>query len=1508
MLQRLWQLLFLMASVHADVLLYPTPFYQGTPFRVTTNESNIKDIPAQSIVITNSQEELVTFNLPNFQGQATTWDHTTSYINMTTYPIASYILQARSQHNISLATNSSLEDSSHPKWQIIGSTIKDSGHSTWAYILVRNSSISSGNPECFSTSGITCDAKGDPYQLLASTTWDNNTDTSTEVNSVQCGPASGFINNVQWVESNTSWCNSARQALNSPPLSSSWFCSPGTNGYVALLPENTSSATRCIRSQNQTAALGCTLFPTDSICSTVLQSFIGQVSSAWTVGCGDTKSCSTGQQYTPAPTSKSSETLSWQAGAVFGATGVLAILGLSYVFGPRRQTPSENLEATCKVRQFLMDSDGGLNEQLVALITELVRKEVDSLFQTRYAAIQQLHDQVKTVIKDVERITTELEGRKTWNRTITKYEVSPVKLESPTKKKQLSFQQLPSLLDLHPIEDADGTRNEDGKLVFAKKLPRVASIDKQRDPTQAQLKQKLYESTYVKYPECRSTVFAPSTFKNPNTLEPPAMQLQLDRAHGYHPTANSNTFYLASGEIVWNTAMLVVIYSKLKQTQRFYCGHSREVTALGLHPNQTIVGSGQCGKDEALILVWDAQRARQDPNHILATLRGQTIHIKSISFSHDGKLVASLGGDLYNTICIHEWHEETLLVKVRGHSAKVNMVAFNPYQAYGIPDKTKTLLAPAKNGKKPKWNIDLRAKPGQALRDDDACYTLVSCGVQHIKFWTLNQTEYIPPITAEKEDSAFYGSSFGGPNRMRQLTPHEKVWKMEGNAPLMKSDAQDFTSICFSNDTPPLQVYNEGSDVVRPSPTEKETSLGRIVAATAKGDLYVFWQPRKAPLYAAHLTDSKQAVVPMKWWELPVTSWHLDGDSSVLLQHIHFEPTAKLVEIIPHDVATGNKFKISRHAQTELADLYQRLALKPDAKAIRDRIQALEYKGTIAHTALCSNVSGGSKQWRVASVGYDNLVHIWTLHLVESMRVPGTHTLGEYTPLSSGTYSSDGRHRLQLELSLELPIKAKPTSLAIEGNKVLIGMQNHTIYECLLDSDSETDAEWTLIEEGSEGNILGGVVIDSMLVTLASDQSMRWWDLVSHECLGRVPLKSIGTCVDAAPFGSGIVVGCVSGELLVFDTQEMNEKKSAKVVPGDAVTALKFSPDGKYIAVGGKDNCFYLVDTSTYKRISKCEGITYMYAKLIVLGHATCVAHIDWSIDGYLLQTNASDGEILYWQVNNASLRQITDTIVMRDILWDRWSCVYGWPVQGIWGDDSSTCSDILSLCPVDIVPAKNSSADVHHLVVGFRSTLRSFRWPCLRSSPYHVYEGHSGSITTVLKWSTPNSNRILTLGGADSTILEWKAFSMNVELQGTSATVPEEQDEIENYEAVDNTFENSSSFPSPIRPPRNSVEDKPRTPRTPRIKEEKDDTIRESSLTSSPDNPVEATIECRRAKYDFVGENDDELSFKAGEVICIVEKRIGDWWYGETCDGTRGIFPHEYLNENESLEEVLSS
>jgi len=60
------------------------------------------------------------------------------------------------------------------------------------------------------------------------------------------------------------------------------------------------------------------------------------------------------------------------------------------------------------------------------------------------------------------------------------------------------------------------------------------------------------------------------------------------------------------------------------------------------------------------------------------------------------------------------------------------------------------------------------------------------------------------------------------------------------------------------------------------------------------------------------------------------------------------------------------------------------------------------------------------------------------------------------------------------------------------------------------------------------------------------------------------------------------------------------------------------------------------------------------------------------------------------------------------------------------------------------------------------------------------------------------------------------------------------------------------------------------------------------SSTPSTPGKPQ------AKALYDFEAENEDELAFKEGEIITVIDKSNNDWWEGEI--GTRrGLFPGVY-------------
>ncbi|KDO29737.1 hypothetical protein SPRG_04854 [Saprolegnia parasitica CBS 223.65] len=330
--------LCLSTSVAADVTLFPIPFYRGDAVVATTNVANTGDawVPVQSLALSSANVEFVAYALPNYEGPSTVWRRNTSFVNSSATPIASYQVRPRTAAtSLNTTANSS---SSVTLWSYV--PVSD-GRSTY-YYMVRNSSTSAGNPECLSTGGVNCDKQ----TSLASAVYL----VRSVGDALQCGPASGVVAGTPWSEDPTSICAAARIALREShddrPL---WKCMGGTAGVVGLVLSNSSSAMECVRDV-PASTRRCTTFANQKECNTALTHLIGNVTGLATTVCGDPTSCLSARPSTApftAMPARQGDALSWQAGAVFGATGVLAILGLSYVFGPRRTEPNVNIEATC---------------------------------------------------------------------------------------------------------------------------------------------------------------------------------------------------------------------------------------------------------------------------------------------------------------------------------------------------------------------------------------------------------------------------------------------------------------------------------------------------------------------------------------------------------------------------------------------------------------------------------------------------------------------------------------------------------------------------------------------------------------------------------------------------------------------------------------------------------------------------------------------------------------------------------------------------------------------------------------------------------------------------------------------------------------------------------------------------------------------------------------------------------------------------------------------------------
>jgi len=128
-------------------------------------------------------------------------------------------------------------------------------------------------------------------------------------------------------------------------------------------------------------------------------------------------------------------------------------------------------------------------------------------------------------------------------------------------------------------------------------------------------------------------------------------------------------------------------------------------------------------------------------------------------------------------------------------------------------------------------------------------------------------------------------------------------------------------------------------------------------------------------------------------------------------------------------------------------------------------------------------------------------------------------------------------------------------------------------------------------------------------------------------------------------------------------------RAKAKSKTREWIQDMKFSPDGKWLAVGSHDNSFYLFDLTA--------GIAAMKSKACGKS-SSFISHLDWSADSTYIRTVDGSYELLFYNIpaGTQATRGASDTC---DMAWATQCCILGWGVQGIFqpgqsGDDVNTC------------------------------------------------------------------------------------------------------------------------------------------------------------------------------------------------------------------------------------------
>ncbi|KAL3875087.1 hypothetical protein ACJMK2_038022 [Sinanodonta woodiana] len=283
----------------------------------------------------------------------------------------------------------------------------------------------------------------------------------------------------------------------------------------------------------------------------------------------------------------------------------------------------------------------------------------------------------------------------------------------------------------------------------------------------------------------------------------PQSQLRLEWVYGYrgHQCRN-NLYYTANKEIVYFVAGVGIVYNSKEQKQRFFLGHDDDILCLALHPERTLVATGQTGKMPS-ICVWDSNTVQT----ISILKDGHENGVGAVGFDKDGNRLVSVGMDQYATIAVWDWRRGKVLATVRGHSDRIFDVQFHLFQ-------------------------------------DN---TVVSCGVKHIKFWSL------------------CGNA---------LTPKKGIFGKAG-------EIQTILCLAFG---PEDTTYSGtlGGDVY----VWKGTNLSRVVQAAHSGAIYTMNSADEG-----FVTGGKDGVV--KLWDMdfkPITSINLvnikDGYKGLCLRSV----------------------------------------------------------------------------------------------------------------------------------------------------------------------------------------------------------------------------------------------------------------------------------------------------------------------------------------------------------------------------------------------------------------------------------------------------------------------------------------------------------------------------------------------------------------------------------------------------------------------------------------------
>ncbi|XP_076252565.1 echinoderm microtubule-associated protein-like 2 isoform X2 [Rhynchophorus ferrugineus] len=302
------------------------------------------------------------------------------------------------------------------------------------------------------------------------------------------------------------------------------------------------------------------------------------------------------------------------------------------------------------------------------------------------------------------------------------------------------------------------------------------------------------------------------------------------------------------------------------------------------------------------------------------------------------------------------------------------------------------------------------------------------------------------------------------------------------------------------------------------------------------------------------------------------------------------------------------------------------------------------------------------------------------------------------------------------------------------GSQLLLG----TTKNCILNGTLELGFQPIILGHTDELWALAAHPSIPQFATAGFDRVLQLWESMSHSILWSKDIEEQAQSVAFSQDGAVILVGCVNGKWLIFDTQT-RELLGQHADGNEPIQTIKFSPDGSLVALGSRDNQIYIYQVSEdgmkYSRVGRCSG------------HSSFITHLDWAVDNQTLRSNSGDYELLYW--NAGTCRQIPQPSLMRDLDWASNTCTLTFNTIGIWPENADG---------TDINYCDRSNDNKLMVTADDFGKVKLYSYPVMQpKSLSHVYSGHSSHVTAAN--FLHDDSRVVSIGGKDTAVLQWSVL-----------------------------------------------------------------------------------------------------------------------------------------------------